>query len=214
MMAFTRAGRLEDVWPGEMRPVEVNGRRLLLVNVGGQLAAFTDRCAHLGVPLSQGRLDGRVLTCSAHRWQYDAGTGQGVNPATACMASWPVRVENGNILVDCAPSGTPEREPAARDAGAAPAAERWVGPVLAASPVGHAVAAAIEDLNPDMTVEDRGSYLRVSAPSPCLVTARAIEARLGRPFRLPQDLEAVMPSFQGFLHLTHERAEWSASRPA
>jgi len=209
-MAFTRVARLEHVWPGEMRPVEVNGLRLVVVNAGGTIAAFTDRCAHLGVPLSQGRLEGDVLTCSAHRWQYDAATGLGVNPAAACLASWPVRIEDGHILVDCPLPD--ETSAAGENATAAPSRE--VGPIIAASPSGRAVVAAIQDLNPGARLEDKGSYIRVSAPSPCVLTAEAIEARLGRPFRLPQDLEGIMPSFQGFLELTHERAEWSASRPS
>lgn len=84
-----------------------------------------------------------------------------------------------------------------------------VGPVLEASPAGRAVVAAIEDLNNDVHVEDRAAYLRVEVRGRCVVTRDAIERRLGRAFRLPMDLEAVMPAFKGILSVDDDRAEWS-----
>lgn len=89
------------------------------------------------------------------------------------------------------------------------AAAATVGPVLEASPAGRAVVAAIEDLNASVHVEDRVAYLRVEVPGRCVVTRDAIERRLGRSFRLPMDLEAVMPAFKGMLSVDDDRAEWS-----
>jgi hypothetical protein len=88
-----------------------------------------------------------------------------------------------------------------------------VGPVLEASDAGRAVAAAIRELNAGATVEDRGAYLRVSAPNHCVVTRGAIERAIGRPFELPLDLESLMPAFRGFLQIDAERIEWSRTRP-
>lgn len=83
-----------------------------------------------------------------------------------------------------------------------------VGPVLEAGEIAEAVIAAIRSLNSDVLVEDRGSYLRVLGPSPCMVTRAAIEQALGRPFLLPSDLERIMLSFKGTFNMTAERAEW------
>ena len=41
-----------------------------------------------------------VLTCSTHGWEFDASTGQGINPKTACLGPVAVKVEDGDILVD------------------------------------------------------------------------------------------------------------------
>lgn len=87
-----------------------------------------------------------------------------------------------------------------------------VGPVLEASPAGHAVVAAIRKQNPDVTVQDRGAYLRVLVPHSCRVTRQAIELELGQPFRLPLDLEPLMPAFKGLLRIDAESVEWSLSR--
>jgi hypothetical protein len=70
------------------------------------------------------------------------------------------------------------------------------------------VAAALAQLNPGVVVEHRGGYLRVSAPERCTLTRRAVEAELGASFRLPSDLERVMPSFRGRLVLGKEEVRW------
>lgn len=88
------------------------------------------------------------------------------------------------------------------------AADR-VGPVLEAGETARAVVAAVRQLNGDVVVLDRGSYLRVLVPGRCVVTREAIEQALGRPFRLPGDLEMVMPSFKGLLRMGNEEAVWS-----
>lgn len=90
------------------------------------------------------------------------------------------------------------------------AAHDDVGPVLESSELGLAVVAAIQSLNVAASVQDRGSYVRVLSPSPCVVTRLAIEQRLGRPVQLPADLELAMPSFKGRLRIDAERAVWEA----
>lgn len=87
-----------------------------------------------------------------------------------------------------------------------------VGPVVLASEVGRALVAAIQGENADVEVQDRGSYLRVLARGRCAVTRRAVEEALGRPFRLPSDLELIMPSFSGRFAVTEDCASWTSER--
>jgi toluene monooxygenase system ferredoxin subunit len=97
---FHKALARESLWQGEMLPLEVAGRRLILIDVGGEVRAFEDRCPHQGVPLSRGRLQGHVLTCWAHHWQYDARTGCGINPQGVELRRLPVEVRGGDIWVE------------------------------------------------------------------------------------------------------------------
>jgi toluene monooxygenase system ferredoxin subunit len=99
-MSMQRVERLEALWDGEMRGYVVAGRKVLLVRLDGRVFAYEDRCAHLGVALSAGRLDADVITCSAHHYQYDARTGSGVNPRSACLRAFAVAVEDGWVAVD------------------------------------------------------------------------------------------------------------------
>src|SRR5262245_13829224 len=98
-MAYRLAARLDNLWSGEMLGVCLGGRRVLLVRIDGEVHAYEDRCAHLGVALSEGRLAGGVLTCRAHEWQYDVRTGRSINPKSAMLRRFPVRIEGGAILV-------------------------------------------------------------------------------------------------------------------
>lgn len=87
-----------------------------------------------------------------------------------------------------------------------------VGPVLEASHAGRAVVSAIRSENQNVNVVDRGAYLRVLVPRRCVVSREAIERELGREFRLPSDLESLMPSFKGLLAMTGDGVEWSFDR--
>jgi len=93
------AGSLDDIWAGEMTAVKLGAADVLLCNLDGTLVAYEDRCPHLGSPLSAGALDGGVLTCGAHEWRFDAWTGRGVNPASACLRRYPVRLDGEQIFV-------------------------------------------------------------------------------------------------------------------
>ena len=106
-MSFHRAASLDDLWSGELRGVVVSGRKVLLIRFDDVVHAFEDRCAHQAVELSKGRLDGPVLTCSAHEWQYDARSGEGLNPRGVQLRRYPVRLEDGWVLVDVADQEVP-----------------------------------------------------------------------------------------------------------
>jgi hypothetical protein len=84
-----------------------------------------------------------------------------------------------------------------------------VGPVLSKGRRAEAVVAAIRELNRRAEIIDRGAYWRVSVPDVCIVTREAIEKHVGEPFVFPSDLEMIMPSFQGRLSLTDDRATWT-----
>ena len=99
-MSFEAVLPDDELWAGEMRGLLVQGRRVLLVRTDETVCAYADRCAHLGVPLSQGKLEGGVITCSAHHYQYDARTGCGINPQSVRLEAFPVRLEAGRIEVD------------------------------------------------------------------------------------------------------------------
>jgi toluene monooxygenase system ferredoxin subunit len=99
-MAFQKVATMDDLWSGEMRALVVAGRKVLLINLDGIIYAYENKCAHLGVPLSNGHLRGAHLTCRAHQWEYDLCTGRGCNPATARLRAFAVTVDHGDILID------------------------------------------------------------------------------------------------------------------
>lgn len=100
-MSFKRVCTLDDLWEGDMQVFEVGAREVLMVNAeGGVIRAFDPICPHQEQALVEGTLEGRVLTCPAHLWQFDVESGEGVNPRGCRLSAFPVRVDGDDILVD------------------------------------------------------------------------------------------------------------------
>ena len=53
------------------------GQELYAVcNVNGEIRALSGVCPHQGGPLGEGALDGAMITCPWHMWEFDSETGQ------------------------------------------------------------------------------------------------------------------------------------------
>lgn len=100
-MAFTKVCTVEDLWEGEMESFQVNGKEVLLVcNDGGEIRAFQGMCPHQDIALVDGKFDGKKIICKAHLWQFDSGTGKGINPANCALAEYPVQIDGDDVLID------------------------------------------------------------------------------------------------------------------
>jgi len=80
-------GFLWDFWYPALRSTEIRGQKLTTATllevplvmgrtVDGKAFAMRDSCPHRGIPLSYGRLDGQVVECCYHGWQFDACSGR------------------------------------------------------------------------------------------------------------------------------------------
>ncbi|HKZ63025.1 MAG TPA: non-heme iron oxygenase ferredoxin subunit [Thermoplasmata archaeon] len=94
-----RVARVHDVKPGEARVVVVSGRPVALFNVNGTFYATDNTCLHRAGPLGEGFLDGAVVTCPMHGWQYDVRTGQSFMNPTAKLRIYRVVVEGDDVKV-------------------------------------------------------------------------------------------------------------------
>jgi nitrite reductase/ring-hydroxylating ferredoxin subunit len=61
--------------------------------------AMENTCLHAGGSLGSGDLRGKVVTCRSHAWRYDVTTGWVAHVPGYGVATYPVKVENGKILV-------------------------------------------------------------------------------------------------------------------
>jgi nitrite reductase/ring-hydroxylating ferredoxin subunit len=85
---FIRAISTDEIAPGGMKTVEIEGHEIVTCNCGGTYYSLERRCGHMNAPLELGTLDGKVITCAMHCAQFDATTGQAL--------SGPVPVDTGN----------------------------------------------------------------------------------------------------------------------
>lgn len=93
---------LAEVPEGTGKEVVVAGRILALFRVGSEVFAIDGMCAHQGGPLADGRVEGCIVICPWHGWQYDVRSGRQQITPTICQATFPVRIEGDRILVSMA----------------------------------------------------------------------------------------------------------------
>jgi nitrite reductase (NADH) small subunit len=100
MAKWTRIAATEECPPGSGCERVVEGRVIALFNVDGTYFALDGICPHQGGPLGKGRLNGCVLTCPWHGWQFDVRTGQHQVNASLRHPGFPVRVAGDEVFVD------------------------------------------------------------------------------------------------------------------
>lgn len=95
-------GKTSDILPGKMIKVSVDGRDVLVANIDGKYCATDDSCTHSGSSLSEGKLDGCVITCGWHAAEFDCKTGKLVKfPAKIRdLTSYNVIVESDSVFVE------------------------------------------------------------------------------------------------------------------
>lgn len=92
---------LDEVVPVVLEPENAAPVEAIVVNIGGQLAAYVNQCAHLGMPLDTAEVDpvAGTLTCSWHGFCFDALSGECTSLPGAQLAQLPLRVDNGYVWV-------------------------------------------------------------------------------------------------------------------
>jgi len=118
-------GPAGDIPPGERRLVDVNGLSLGVFNVGGTFYALHSRCPHRAAPVCMGGvsgtnapsgvaefdygMEGRVLKCPWHGWEFDLATGQSYfDPSGTRVRSYPVTREKGPYRAETVPVAVEE----------------------------------------------------------------------------------------------------------
>jgi nitrite reductase (NADH) small subunit len=92
-------GRVDDFPSGKMRKVTAGDRDIAVARVGDDFYATQGACLHLHGPLGEGRLDGCVVTCPWHGWQYDVRTGKNEFDLAIQLETFEVVVEDGEVKV-------------------------------------------------------------------------------------------------------------------
>ena len=73
---FIEVAKVSEISDGKMKHVEVDGKEVLIANVGGKFYAIGDRCGHMNALLSMGNLTGNTVTCPFHGAKFDVTTGR------------------------------------------------------------------------------------------------------------------------------------------
>jgi pyruvate oxidase len=88
-LTWWKVAEPDDLPEGRVRTITVDRRSLALTRHHGTYGALDNRCPHQGGPLGEGTIEGEVLRCPWHGYDYDPTTGQpppGFTDAPACFA--------------------------------------------------------------------------------------------------------------------------------
>jgi 3-phenylpropionate/trans-cinnamate dioxygenase ferredoxin subunit len=75
LTGFVEVAKVSDIDNGMMKKVIIGDRAILLAKVEGRLYATDALCPHLQADLSEGTLQGTVLTCPLHSSKFDIRDG-------------------------------------------------------------------------------------------------------------------------------------------
>ena len=91
----------EELKPGQMKKINVGGKRLLLANADGDLYAVDEMCSHEDYSLSLGCIQDGKIKCSLHGSYFDLKTGRpALEPADEPICTYALRVADGKVWVD------------------------------------------------------------------------------------------------------------------
>jgi nitrite reductase/ring-hydroxylating ferredoxin subunit len=101
MAQFVPVLKDSELSDGTMSPVDVNGTRILVSKLEGEVYAVAGVCTHEEQDLATGFVAEERVTCPLHLSQFDLRDGSVLNPpATAPLKRFNVKIEGGTILVE------------------------------------------------------------------------------------------------------------------
>lgn len=83
----------------EAKEFTLGERVICVANVNGTVTAMDNVCLHRGGPLGQGVIDRGKLVCPWHGWEWDPQTGQAVHNPAARLMVYPLKMENGDVMI-------------------------------------------------------------------------------------------------------------------
>jgi len=99
MGPWTDLGPEDNFSKDQQACVDIQGVRLVVMNVNGAFFALENHCPHAGRPLGDGERRGMTITCPYHGYTYHIKTGKNIdNPEYETPArTFPIRVHEGRV---------------------------------------------------------------------------------------------------------------------
>ncbi len=114
-MARHIVARVEEIPHGGRKIIRLEGREVGIFNLDGTFYALKNVCPHQGARVCLGRIvgttlpsevyefkygmEGQILRCPWHEWEYDIRTGESLFDPKVKILSYPVEVVDGDIVV-------------------------------------------------------------------------------------------------------------------
>jgi len=107
MPQWITVAKTSDVPPGASHEAVAGDRIVALFNVDGEFHALDGVCPHQGGPLGKGNLQGCIVTCPWHGWQFDVTNGEFQLRKSLVQPKLPLRVVGDEVQVEIDSETTP-----------------------------------------------------------------------------------------------------------
>jgi nitrite reductase/ring-hydroxylating ferredoxin subunit len=94
-----KVAHADDIPEGERKIVEVEGISIGIFHFQGSWYALRNSCLHRGGPVCTGPLNGDVITCPWHGYQYHITNGELLLDRSAHLEMYPLEVRDGDIYI-------------------------------------------------------------------------------------------------------------------
>ncbi|MEE8526372.1 MAG: thiamine pyrophosphate-binding protein, partial [Thermoanaerobaculia bacterium] len=96
---WTKVADLDELPEGRVKPVTCATRTICLTHHDGRYAALSNKCPHQGGPLGEGSIEGGMLRCPWHGWDFDPLTGKPPGGYDDGVPTFPVEVREDGVYV-------------------------------------------------------------------------------------------------------------------
>jgi 3-phenylpropionate/trans-cinnamate dioxygenase ferredoxin subunit len=93
-MNAIEVAKVNDIPVGAMKSFTIEGKQVLVANVGGKFYALNGKCTHMGGDLSRGKLEGNIVTCPRHGSKFDVISGECISGPKMGIIRIKVKDEN------------------------------------------------------------------------------------------------------------------------
>ena len=101
MAKWIQVGTEQEFTAGEKTCLTVENQQVCVMNIDGDLHAIVNICPHAGLPLGEGDLAEKVLTCPFHGFSFNVETGKNIDyEDDVPLMKLPVRTVDGKVEVD------------------------------------------------------------------------------------------------------------------
>jgi nitrite reductase/ring-hydroxylating ferredoxin subunit len=102
-MSRVKALELSALAPGQSTLVTVDGEDVAVFCRGDEVLAIGNLCPHQGGSLSDGFVEGDIVTCPLHGWEFDLRSGACMTVPGESVPRYAVTVEAGAVYLEEAP---------------------------------------------------------------------------------------------------------------
>ncbi|MEE2876712.1 MAG: Rieske 2Fe-2S domain-containing protein [Candidatus Neomarinimicrobiota bacterium] len=99
MSNWTKLPDCQDILPQNGRVIIVHEKPVAIFNIDGKYAAMDNRCPHRGGSLGDGALEGKVVTCPWHGWQFNCRTGEAVENEAVVVRTYPLENRQKGLYI-------------------------------------------------------------------------------------------------------------------